>query len=58
MALNKILNIRCQSPKYENGLKHLWHLASSNNVCKNNDEDLAVTKRRKPRKLRKPHYFD
>ena len=21
-------NIRCQSPKYENGFKHLWHLAS------------------------------
>ena len=24
------LHIRCQSPKYENGFKHLWHLASGN----------------------------
>ena len=22
------MTTRCQSPKYENGFKHLWHLAS------------------------------
>ena len=24
------IKVRCQSPKYENGFKHLWHLASGN----------------------------
>ena len=34
-----IIVTRCQSPKYENGFKHLWHLALSN-VWKTNDENL------------------
>ena len=25
-----VVSIRCQSPKYENGFHHLWHLASGN----------------------------
>ena len=30
--------IRCQSPKYENGFKHLWHMASGRAI-NTNDED-------------------
>ena len=32
---------RCQSPKYENGFKHLWHLASGN-IWKIIDEILRL----------------
>ena len=31
--------IRCQSPKYENGFKHLWHLAMGR-AMNTNDEIL------------------
>ena len=38
--LNSItLVIRCQSPKYENGFKHLWHLASGR-AMNTNDENV------------------
>ena len=30
---------RCQSPKYENGFKYLWHLASGR-AMNTNDENL------------------
>ena len=30
---------RCQSPKYENGFKHLWHLASGR-AMNTNDENI------------------
>ena len=33
------MSIRCQSPKYENGFKHLLHLASGR-AMNTNDENL------------------
>ena len=34
------VQIMCQSPKYENGFKHLWHLASGRAMNTSNDENL------------------
>ena len=34
-----LILVRCQSPKYENGFKHLWHLASGQ-AMNTNDENL------------------
>ena len=31
------LEVRCQSPKYENGFQHLWHLVSDQ-AMNTNDE--------------------
>ena len=46
ISFSKLLNIksttiyfRCQSPKYENGFKHLWHLALGR-AMNTNDENV------------------
>ena len=39
MALKSSMYYRCQSPKYENGFKHLWHLVSGR-AMNTNDENL------------------
>ena len=41
LGLAEFLHIksRCQNPKYENGFKHLWHLASGQ-AMNTNDENV------------------